>query len=277
MTEQDLTMQGKHFAFGENWADYAKGIGDAQIAQAENGLRRLLGGGDLGGKRFLDIGCGSGLHSLAALRLGASEVLAVDVDPQSVATTKSVLGKFAGGGNYAVEQVSVFDLDPARHGVFDTVYSWGVLHHTGDMARAMRMAAAMVKPGGQFVFALYRKTWMCPFWTIEKRWYSGAGTSKQRIAQKIYISLFKLGLFATGRRFENYVSAYNARGMDYYHDVHDWLGGYPYQSTLPETVETLMRDLGLFRVRSFLVSPKRKPPGVFGTGCDEYVYAKKIM
>lgn len=39
-----------------------------------------------GGERVLDYGCGSGILAVAAARLGASEVDAVDIDPQSVAT-----------------------------------------------------------------------------------------------------------------------------------------------------------------------------------------------
>lgn len=61
------------------------------MREAEVGLLRLMGGERLEGKRFLDIGSGSGLHSLAALRLGAREVLAVDIDADSVATTRAVL------------------------------------------------------------------------------------------------------------------------------------------------------------------------------------------
>jgi hypothetical protein len=43
---------------------------------------------------------------------------------------------------------------------------------------------------------------------------------------------------------------------------------------LPETVEALRLDLGLVRLRSFLVTSKRKPTGAFGAGSDEYVYAR---
>src|SRR5579864_4745077 len=93
----DLLDQRAHFAFGENWADYARQVTEGEIQQAVIDLRRL-GGGELTGKRFLDIGCGSGLHALAALRLGASEVVAVDIDPQSVATARRMLQEYAGQG-----------------------------------------------------------------------------------------------------------------------------------------------------------------------------------
>lgn len=81
---EDWTQLNTHFAFGKNWAAYAAKISAEEIAEAERGLLRLLGGQRLDGQRFLDIGCGSGLHSLAALRLGAREVWALDIDPDSV-------------------------------------------------------------------------------------------------------------------------------------------------------------------------------------------------
>src|SRR5580765_1148553 len=71
-----------HFEFGRNWSSYAGLIDDARVAEAVRGLERLAGPGGIAGKTFLDIGCGSGLHSLAALQLGASRVVAVDLDPQ---------------------------------------------------------------------------------------------------------------------------------------------------------------------------------------------------
>src|SRR5207247_8238271 len=100
------------FAFGRNWAAYAEKIAHAEIDEAVRGLSRLLGNERLDGKRFLDIGSGSGLHSLAALHLGAKEVVAVDIDADSVATTKAVLERHAPRGTFRVEQKSVFDLDP---------------------------------------------------------------------------------------------------------------------------------------------------------------------
>ena len=49
------------FAFGQNWADYAKTVGDDQLQAAIVGLNRLLPDGfDPQGKSFLDIGSGSG-------------------------------------------------------------------------------------------------------------------------------------------------------------------------------------------------------------------------
>lgn len=279
-SRESLLDAESHFAFGENWASYARGIGPEQIAEAEGGLRRLLDNEPLAGKRFLDIGCGSGLHSLAALRLGASEVVAVDIDPESVATTRAVLGKYAPGARCTVHQASVFALDSAKWGQFDVVYSWGVLHHTGDLDKALRSAAALVAPGGLFVFALYRKTVFCGVWKLEKRWYAHAGPGIQKMLRVVYLALFRAGLRVTGRRFADYASSYRIRGMDFDHDVHDWLGGYPYESMSPREVNLRMAELAYLRVRTF----EREnwfsrlfgiPLGVFGSGCDEYVYVRR--
>ncbi|WP_333844540.1 50S ribosomal protein L11 methyltransferase [Pelomicrobium sp.] len=104
----DLTQAESHFAFGQNWAAYAERVTEAEIREAEQGLSRLVGG-RLDGQRFLDIGCGSGLHSLAALRLGAREVFAVDLDGESVATAHAMLARHASAKNvWRVEEISVF-------------------------------------------------------------------------------------------------------------------------------------------------------------------------
>ena len=74
---------------------------------------------------------------------------------------------------------SIFDPQIESMGSFDFVYSWGVLHHTGDMYRALRGAAGRVAPGGRFLFALYRRTPLCWLWKLEKRWYAGASPAAQ--------------------------------------------------------------------------------------------------
>jgi 2-polyprenyl-6-hydroxyphenyl methylase/3-demethylubiquinone-9 3-methyltransferase len=270
--EADLTRQEEHFAFGRNWASYASGIGGEQIEAARHGLVRLTGG-DLTGRRFLDIGCGSGVHALAALALGASEVVAVDIDPDSVATTKRVLAAHAPSARWSAQQISVFDMEPAMLGTFDVVYSWGVLHHTGDMNRAQRKAAALVAERGQFVFALYQRTLCCDLWKVEKRWYAHADVAAQRRAEKAYVQAFRAGLALTGRSLSGYVAGYKSkRGMDFQHDVRDWLGGWPYESISAAGVDRLMREFGLARTAFF--GKRGIGFGALGVGCNEYVYAR---
>lgn len=268
----DLLSQESHFAFGRNWASYARLVTEAHVEEAVRGLQRLVGG-NLEGKRVLDIGCGSGLHALAALRLGAREVVAIDIDEDSRATTQQLLQAHAPAQHWSTHRVSVFDL---QLGLFDVVYSWGVLHHTGDMYRALRCAASLVSPTGQFIFALYRHTRLCWLWKIEKKWYAQASPAAQRRARTVYLALFRLGLpLTTGQySFNSYVATYRQqRGMDFSHDVHDWLGGWPYESISPAQTEQLMSGLGFARVRAFVRA--RVGLGVFGSGCDEYVYARR--
>lgn len=266
----------RHFAFGKNWASFAEALHADQIDEATKALQTLLSGASLRGRRFLDIGCGSGLHALAALRLGASEVVAIDVDSDSVATARAVLGRYAVKSNWSVEHVGVLELDPARSGTFDVVYSWGVLHHTGTLYPALRHAASMVAPQGCFLFALYRRTWLCPAWKIEKKWYSQASPFSQRIARLIYTGGFALALLLTGRSLRRYSDEYaRRRGMSFQHDVHDWMGGYPYESISPREVEALISELGLVPHSSVIQDGALQRLGVFGSGCDEYHYRKK--
>lgn len=277
MTDIDLTRAETHFAFGRNWASYARNVTEAEIGEAETGLQRLLGSASLAGKSFLDIGSGSGLHSLAAVRLGASRVRAVDIDKDSVETTRTLLSRFALGKNWDAERASVFDLTPKRMGEFDIVYSWGVLHHTGDLDRAIRSAACLVRDDGLFIFALYRRVLTDRLWRIEKRWYAQTSPATQARARAAYKALFRIGLRLTGRSFDAYVAGYRGnRGMDFDHDVHDWMGGWPYESISPEEVDALMRGLGFVRVRLFASNGRLfgRHSGVFGSGCDEFVYRR---
>lgn len=276
-TSMRLRKVDSHFAFGENWASFARGIDEDRIAAAVDALQRLIEPEILRGSRFLDIGSGSGLHSLAAAKLGVGELLALDIDPNSVATTRSVLNLHASKSIFRVEERSVFDLDPAGLGRFDIVYSWGVLHHTGDMFEALRRAAALVTPNGLFVFALYRKTSLCGFWKIEKRLYSKAPGWVQKAAQRIYAAAYRLAYWpfvGPSKKFEEFLQGYRTRGMDWFHDIHDWLGGYPYESIDPIQVEEFMTELGFTLERRFVHETKGRSV-LFGSGCDEYVYRMK--
>ena len=82
-----------HFNFGDNWQNYSLKIGRGHIDNSKKELLELIGIDGLENKSFLEIGSGSGIHSLAALELGVKNLLAVDIDPNSVKTTKEVISK----------------------------------------------------------------------------------------------------------------------------------------------------------------------------------------
>jgi predicted RNA methylase len=269
---QNLLELESHFSFGENWAQYAEKIDETRIEEAEKSLLRLVGRESIEGRTFLDIGCGSGLFSLAAVRLGCQRLLAVDLDPNSVRTTRKTLQRYApSGANWDCQRISVFDLDPGRVGTFDVVYSWGVLHHTGDMYKAIEKAAMVVAPKGTLTLALYGKTPFCGLWRIEKRIYSRSPQWAQRAIEHVYGALVGARLALKGesrkKRQETY---FQQRGMDMYHDTRDWLGGYPYESISPREAMTCMHRLGFEPIRSF-VTPSI---GLLGSGCDEYSFTK---
>lgn len=266
-------MSKDRFDFGKNWESYAQLIDEDKITRAEEQLAKFLGTRDLSGRTFLDIGCGSGLHSLAALRLGAKEIVAIDVDSHSVSTTQAVLERFWPGDNRSVSHISIFDLEKQPLGEFDIVYSWGVLHHTGDMNRAIEIAARHVKPGGLFAVALYGKTRYCGIWKKIKRWYINATPEKQAWAERLYIRLFGFYYLLRGKRLSTRIANYknSNRGMDFYHDVRDWIGGYPYESIAPKEMNLLLAPLGFELVRQNV----RKRSGLFGSGNDEYLYRKR--
>jgi 2-polyprenyl-6-hydroxyphenyl methylase/3-demethylubiquinone-9 3-methyltransferase len=262
----------QRFGFGANWLEFSKQIDDLRIASAEAAPRDMLGQA-FAGKSFLDTGRGSGLSSLAARRLGA-RVRSFDYDENSVECTRRLRERFRREDpDWEVEQGSILDQDfIARLGTFDIVYSWGVLHHTGNMRQAIANAASLVSPGGLFMIAIYHKTPFCWMWKIEKRWYSGASECQQRLARFLYRSAVSLRFRLGGRPLAAQLSSYSAqhRGMDYERDIHDWLGGYPYESARPDEVRSMIEPRGFQIVRSTTLSNF----GLLGTGNDEFVFSR---
>ena len=76
------------FSFGRNWDRYIReSFSEERVEISRRHLLEFLGLAGLEGRSFLDIGCGSGIHSLAAFRAGASRVVSMDVDRFSVRAT----------------------------------------------------------------------------------------------------------------------------------------------------------------------------------------------
>jgi SAM-dependent methyltransferase len=237
-------------------------------------LAKLFPVDELRDRDFLDIGCVSGLSMLAALRLGARSVTGIDIDPNSAEAVRAVLTRHAEGKVWHVQMASVFDFAPDKGAAYDIVHSWGVLHHTGDMWPAVRKAAVLVAPKGHLALALYRKTWLCGFWRAEKKFYSRSSGVIQAAIGAAYRGLYCVALIATGRSPARYIRDYkSARGMSWSHDVHDWLGGYPYESVTPQEVSALLGELGFDAVRTFEKPAAVK--GLFGSHCDEFVVVRR--
>ncbi|KWV59455.1 hypothetical protein AS156_30940 [Bradyrhizobium macuxiense] len=266
-----LVERSSHFEFGENWKDYSKSIDKERINQAIAGIQKLFPDG-IDGQTFVDIGSGSGLHSLAALMLGAKSVTSIDIDENSVEATSKLLTAHAADKRWTAEVVSIFDAPNDMKGKFDIVYSWGVLHHTGDMWPAIEKASELVKSGGLFCIAIYAATRSERFWTSEKAFYARAPKSIQWIVRQVYMAAYLSAKLLVLQNPISYVRNYKSnRGMNFSHDAHDWLGGYPYEAARAEELHGRISALGFSEVRSFRLPYTM---GVFGAGCHEFVFRK---
>ena len=107
----------------------------------------------LAGKDVLEVGCGSGIAVQLFADAGA-KVTAVDITPWAVETTRARLAAFGLSGE--VREADGEDL-PFADGSFDLVFSWGVIHHTSDMSRALGQVVRVCRPGGKLVLMLYHR------------------------------------------------------------------------------------------------------------------------
>jgi len=264
--------QTTHFEFGKNWQNYLQTLTEEKIVNAQKDLATLIPDEELKGKTFFDIGSGSGLHSYCALKMGVKSLTAMDFDPDSVEATKSLLSRLWQKDNYNVFEGNVLQVDLGTK--FEVVYSWGVLHHTGAMWEAIGAASRYVAPKGTFVIAIYQKTYCCGIWKVLKKFYSEAEPPTRLKMERIFTFLQKLKLRLMGKSPTKYIANYNKqRGMNWNHDIIDWLGGFPYESATPKEVISFVEKQG-FKFKAGRNLNQRMPFGFFGSGCGEFVFIK---
>ena len=262
------------FAFGENWRRFLSLLNEERILRAEESLRRMLDISGLRGKTFLDIGCGSGLFSLAARRLGA-RVHCFDYDRESVACAGELRRRyFPDDPDWQIEAGSVLDAAYlAGLGLFDVVYSWGVLHHTGAMWQALDNAGGLVAPGGKLFIAIYNDQGkVSDRWRAVKRTYNRLpGGLRFLVTVPVLVHLYwrrTLKDLLRGRPFETWRNEGKERGMSAWRDLIDWVGGYPFEVAKPEAI------LDFYLRRGFQLTRLTTCGG--SLGCNEFVFVRTV-
>src|SRR4029078_228543 len=233
---------GVRFGFGENWTKFLSVINQRRMSMAEQSLKRMLNVEDLKGKTFVDVGCGSGLFSLTARRLGA-RVYSFDYDHKSVACAHELKRRYCPLDTEWNNSIgSVLDSAYLQSlGQFDVVYSWGVLHHTGAMWQAMENIQALVKPGGKLALAIYNdQGWKSGYW----KWVKKAYNENPALS---YIVIFIHMPYLIAARWAVRVLTCRRsveRGMSLWYDMIDWLGGHPFEVAKPEEVHAFYQTKG---------------------------------
>jgi len=265
---------GQRFQFGENWAHFLRALDESRIVTAEQSLKTMLGRESLAGLSFVDVGSGSGLFSLAARRLGAT-VLSFDFDPQSVQCAAALRSRyFSNDSSWTIHEGSALDAGFIEGlGQFDIVYSWGVLHHTGNMWKGLDLVTRLVGPSGQLFIAIYNdQGYISRRWARIKKLYC-SGRLGRSIVKAICIPYFVLpplllDLVKLRDPTRLYREYRRERGMSKLHDWYDWLGGYPFEVARPEEI------FDFYTGRGFLMERMTTCGG--GLGCNQFVFRRPL-
>jgi len=253
------------FDFGQNWSDYSEAELDFhQFECALQSLEDLFGADSIKQKSFLDVGSGSGLFSIAAKKLGATKVLGTDINPKCTAVSNTNAKKLLKNGDLPEFMViSVLDekaMDSLN--TYDIVYAWGSLHHTGDMYKAIDIVLRRVKPGGKLCLAIYRKHITSPIWKLIKYLYNKSPQWLKKVWVAIFYPVIYIAKYLITLRNPKSMK----RGMSFYYDVIDWIGGYPYEYATEKEILEFVTKRGFRHLRTI--------PAYLPTGNHQYLFEK---
>ena len=228
--------------FGENWRHFLEVLDDERIAEAERSLTEWLGEGSLEGKSFLDAGCGSGLFSLAALRLGARRVHSFDYDPDSVGCALELRRRFGGEDDtWTVDRGDVLDDGYVGGlGSYDVVSTPGAFCTTRETcgARSARSSTPSRRAAGCSSRSTTTSESSAATGRLVKRIFNRLPVAV-RVPYAVALvmaprELASLAVQTLRGRPQDYVHSWTrykaTRGMSRWHDLLDWDRGLPVRS-----------------------------------------------
>ena len=119
------------------------------------------------GKWVLELGCGLGTDAIQFAKAGAN-IVCVDLTDNSIKLCSKnfelhgLKGEFYVG---SIEELEKF-LPETYKGMFDLVYSFGVIHHTPNPSNVIEQVKKFIKPTGEFRFMVYSKFSYKLFWLM---------------------------------------------------------------------------------------------------------------
>lgn len=165
--------------------------------------------------------------------------------------------------NWLVLQGSVLDsefIDSLRD--FDIVYSWGVLHHTANLWSAVDKVANLVGESGRLYIALYNyQNWISDYWSFVKRTYN-----KFPIVRPFWILIHFIYPVLPSIVIKLFANKRPPRGMTFWYDLLDWLGGLPFEVSTPDQIFEFLSNKGFKLQKLKTVRGKM--------GCNEFVFSK---
>jgi 2-polyprenyl-6-hydroxyphenyl methylase/3-demethylubiquinone-9 3-methyltransferase len=183
---------------------------------------------------------------------------------------------FPDDNNWKVDQGNVLDTTYLNSlGQFDIVYSWGVLHHTGNMWQALENVVPLVWDGGKLFISIYNDQGpLSQFWKSVKNVYNCSSKPNKILIILLFGAFFetrsaimRILRWKNPLPFKYWKEKKKSRGMSVWYDLVDWVGGYPFEVAKPEEI------FDFYRKRGFVLIKLKTCGG--GLGCNEFVFVRK--
>jgi len=228
----------------------------------------LMNNENISGKTFLDIGFGQGLSLLNATTLGAKTV-GCDINPKCKEVLELNKQKYPALKDTTIPVVvgSITEKETVEriktyNNKFDIVHSWGVLHHTGKMWKSIDICSDLVNNNGELIISIYNKHWSSASWKLIKWFYNISPQFIRWFMIKIFYLIIMIAKFLV--TMQNPLK--KERGMNFYYDIIDWIGGYPYEyATLDEITDYICK-------KGYVLISKKKAQ--VPTGCNEFIFRR---